>query len=416
MPALLTLALCFAVSSDDWLGFRGPDGLGVHATAALPDHWSDEANLAWRAELPGPGASSPIVVDDRVFVTCWSGYGLDTQSPGDPSELRRHLFAFDRSDGSVIFEECVEPAAKEDPYEGRLATHGYASSTPVSDGERVYVFFGKRGVLAYDVEGNLEWEADVGLGSSEWNTGSAPSPVLCGDHVVVLASDESTCLFAFEKDSGEVAWKREDPALHLAFDTPLVVGNTLIVAMLEQVWSVDPSTGQTRFSVRTATNGSLAPSLVYDAGMLYSIGGQSGTRSYAIRLGGEGDVTESHIAWSNRNGSYVPSPVLVDGHLYWIDERGQAHCMRAEDGELIYRERTPCSAFYASVVQAGDFLIAVSREEGALVLPAEPRFEVLAHNRFELDESIFDGSPAVTDEQLFLRSNEALYCIEDLGD
>jgi len=159
--------------------------------------------------------------------------------------------------------------------------------------------------------------------------------------------------------------------------------------------------------------GSAIPSLVSKGGVAYAIGGgPRGGGSTAIRAGGSGDVSGSHVVWKQSAGSYVPSPVLVADHLYWVDERGMAGCVKADSGKEVYRERLPeAGNTYASVVAADGKLYAVTRRNGTFVLPAEPTFKVLAHNRLKSDSTDFNASPAVAGAGLLLRSNRAVYCI-----
>jgi len=132
--------------------------------------------MKWKVALPGPGSSSPIVVGDRIFVTCWSGYGVDRGNPGDQKALRLHLICLDRNTGKTIWDKAVEPTLPEDNYGGMFAEHGYASHTPVSDGERVYVYFGKSGALAFDMDGNQLWQTKIGTESDPRGWGSASRP------------------------------------------------------------------------------------------------------------------------------------------------------------------------------------------------------------------------------------------------
>ena len=145
--ALGILAFCAAPApAGDWPRFLGPDGSGISRDQQpLPVKWSETENLKWKFKMPGPGSSSPIVVGKRVFVTCWSGYGVDRDNPGDEKDLRRHLICLDRDTGNVLWDQSVEAVLPEDPYSGMFTEHGYASHTPVSDGQRIYVFFGKTG-------------------------------------------------------------------------------------------------------------------------------------------------------------------------------------------------------------------------------------------------------------------------------
>jgi hypothetical protein len=418
LTTLLLASSALAGSNEpslDWPAFRG-DGSGTGRSADIPLTWGEGENLRWAIEIDGLGHSSPIVWKDCVYLTCWTGYGEDPDDVGDPADLQRHLVCIDREHGDVLWTASVDAAEREDPFEGRLASHGYASNTPITDGERIYVHFGKRGVLAFDLEGNELWHAAIGSSSSEWNTGSAGSLALLDNLLFVNAADESFSVRALQKDTGEEVWRRESKALDVAFGAPLVAGSAeqtvVVFALLESIWGLDPKTGNPTWTVTTKTNGSLAPTPIVHENVVYSLGGQSGSRCYAIRLGGSGDVTESHVSWISRHGAYVSSPLHFDGHLYWADERGQAYCLNASSGELIYRERIG-GDFYASPVLAGDAIYFVSRTSGTFVLPARPEYQVLAHNTLDTGRTRFDASPAISANQLFLRSETHLYCVQE---
>src|SRR5262249_15398597 len=158
--ALLFLVPTFAAG--DWLQFRGPGGLGVAADKNLPITWSDSTNLLWKTALPGPGSSSPIVVGNKILVTCYSGYGLDANDPGDITKLKRHLVCLDQQ-GKILWTRDVVTDAADAPFVGSFITkHGYASSTPVSDGKAIYCFFGVAGVVAFDLDGKQLWRTSVG--------------------------------------------------------------------------------------------------------------------------------------------------------------------------------------------------------------------------------------------------------------
>ncbi len=148
VSAALTAA--FAVAAD-WRQFRGPGGLATSDEKGLPVKWSAKENIVWRTELPGPGTSSPVTVGDRVFVTCYSGYAVDDSNPGDMNNLKRHLVSVDRNSGRILWQKQFDPRLPEHQYAGEGAYHGYSSSTPASDGERLYVFFGKSGVYCLDL-------------------------------------------------------------------------------------------------------------------------------------------------------------------------------------------------------------------------------------------------------------------------
>jgi outer membrane protein assembly factor BamB len=406
---------------EDWTQFRGPKGAGVSADTNLPVQWSETENLRWKVELPGPGSSSPIVLGDRVFVTCYSGYGVPQAKGGDLKSLQRHLVCVNRGNGKIQWTKTVAGELPEDSYQGYIAEHGYASSTPVADGERVYCFFGKSGVVAFDLEGKQLWQTGVGKESSNRRWGSGASLILYKNMVIVNASEESNSIIALDKATGNQVWKAEGAALELAYGTPSLVSlkddrADLVVAVPGEVWGLHPETGKLQWFAEHQLTGNICPSIISKGETVFVFGGFRSAGSLALRAGGKGDITKSNVLWSNRNSSYVATPVLHEGHLYWIDDRGQAFCMVAETGELAYRERvTELTAggrpVYASPVVAQGKIYVPSRWNGVVVLPAKPQYQVLARNQFAGDESDFNATPAISDNQMFLRSNRFLYCV-----
>jgi outer membrane protein assembly factor BamB len=192
---VVTLGLLAApAGAADWPQFRGPGGLGIAPDTGLPTTWSATENVLWKTDLPGPGASSPIAVANKIFLTCYSGYGLPDQRSGDMKDLKRHLVCLDRASGKVLWTQDVPHEGSENSYQGYQALHGYASGTPASDGKAVYVFFGKAGVFAFDLAGKQLWKVSVGERTHNW--GSGTSPVLFKDLVLVNASVESNALVA----------------------------------------------------------------------------------------------------------------------------------------------------------------------------------------------------------------------------
>ena len=410
-------------AGEDWPRFLGPTGAAVVKAAKIPLTWSDSDNIAWKVETPGPGSSSPIIVNDRIFVTCWSGYG-DKDGAEDMTKLKRHLVCMNLADGSKVWEAVIPSEVTEDPYKGFITEHGYASSTPVSDGERVYVFFGKSGALAFEMNGDVAWQTPLGTGSSPKQWGSAASPILHGDHLIVNASDESRAIVALNKHSGEVVWKAEGGNLELAYGTPALVetdnGTEIVIGVPEELWGLNPETGKLRWFATHKLPGNISPSLIHADGIGYVFGGYPTSGSAAIKLGGKGDTTEKNLIWSTNTTSYIPTPILHEGHLYVVNDQGFAICMDAATGDEVYRERVMEGGqrgrgkpFYASPILIGDRLYCVSRTNGTFVIAAKPEFEKLATNVIALDESRFQGNPAVSGDKMILRSEKFVYCIAD---
>ncbi len=425
-PGLLTgciLASLLPVAQaepGEWTRFRGPNGSGSATGANAPTTWSATNNLQWKTALPGPGSSSPIVCGERVFVTCYSGYG-DGSAGGSPDKLRRHLLCLDLATGKVLWEQAVAAEQPEDDFSGFLTEHGYASSTPVTDGQRVYGFFGKTGVLAFDFSGKQLWKVNVGRQSSNRRWGSGASLLLYKNLVIVNAAEESRSIRALDALTGAEAWKAESAALELCFGTPALAdcggGRTdLAVAVPGEVWGLNPDTGKLRWFAQTEIAGNVSPSVVTADGIVYATGGYPRQGTAAVRAGGKGDVTQTNLLWASSNASYVPSPVVCGGNLLVVNDQGFVTCFEAKSGKLVYKERLPGvggnKPFYASAVVANGLLYAVSRRGGAYVLQASPPFTLVARNTLAGDESDFNGTPAFSGSQIFLRSNRFIYCVK----
>lgn len=413
--AVLTLCASLAVlflsagraSSADWAQFRGPGGRGVSTEAGLPASWGPEENLVWKTELPGPGASSPILKGQRIYLTCYTGY---REREGDIGQLKRHLICLEKGKGKALWTREV-PAKQPEEKKNREG-HGYATNTPAADEERVYVFFGKSGVLAFDHQGKERWKAEVGDQTNGW--GTAASPVLYKELLIVNASVESGSLYAFNRKTGRQVWSAG--GIKDSWNTPILTANPqgrteLIVAVFQKLLAFDPDSGKPLWSCRTDINWYMAPSLVAEKGVVYSVGGRTGG-SLAVRLGGSGDVTATHRLWTGNKGSNVTSPVYHDGHLYWMHENlGIAYCADAKTGKIVYEERVEgCGQVYASPVVADGKIYYFNRAGRGLVLPANPRYQLLASNDLER-RGVFNSSPAVEAGRLYLRTDRYLYCI-----
>ena len=413
--------LASRLAASDWPRFRGADGSGVARDATPPTTWSETQNVKWKTALPGPGSSSVIVSGERVFVTCYSGYGDDG---GSIDKLQRHLVCLDRANGTILWDKAVAAELPEDSFTGYLTEHGYASSTPATDGERVYVFFGKTGVLAFDFAGKELWRVNVGHESGNRRWGSGASPLLYKNFVIVNASEESRSVRALDKLTGREAWRADADTLELCYSTPALVeasGRTdLILAVSGELWGMNPDTGKLRWFASTGISGNVSPSVVAADGVIYASGGFPKLTATAVRAGGKGDVTQSNILWTTQNASYVPSPVVSDGRFYVATDQGFALCLDAKDGKLIFKERLPGASatgrggkpFYASAVLANGNIYAVSRRNGTFVFEARPGFRLVAQNKIAGDDSDFNATPALAGRQLFLRSNRNLYCLD----
>lgn len=441
----LSVAFATSVASADWVRFRGPNGSGISEESnSTPVKWSATENLQWKVELPGPGSSSPIIVGDRVFVTCWSGYGTDRGNPGDQKNLRRHLICLDRKTGKINWDKTIDPHLPEDQYGGMFAEHGYASHTPVSDGERVYVYFGKTGALAFDMEGNELWKTQVGTESDPRGWGSASSPVLYKDTVIITASAESEALVALNKEDGKEVWRQEAAGFNATWGTPVFVTiddnrTDLVLGVPYEIWGFNPNNGKLRWYCEAMNTDSYCSSVVTDGEVVYGIEGRGGG-SIAVKAGGKGDITNSNVVWSGRDNNRIGTPVLHQRRLYFFS-RGVANCIDAKTGDKVFQSRMEGGSGgqarggggqrggggrgfggrgrggggfggdYSSPIIADGKVYFVSRGGDMYVLEASAKFKQLAVNRVTADREDFSATPAVSDGQLFFRSSKHLYCI-----
>ncbi len=425
MRTLTFLSACITIAVNvhaDWPRLRGAMG-DAKAEGSLPTTWSDTENLQWKASLPGPGSSSPIIVGDKVFITCWSGYADGTSD--DMSKMVRHLICISKIDGKILWDKIVPAVQPEDFANGMLMEHGYASSTPVSDGTSVFVFFGKTGALAFDMQGKQLWQTSVGTHSNRKGWGSASSPILYKDTLIVTAYDEGGAMVALDKKTGAQVWRAPSEGLNTVYSTPLISGEDLILPVASEVWGLNPDSGKLRWYATYSMGGNVSPGVTVADGTLFVTGGYPTAGTAAIKLGGKGDLTATGTLWSINSASYIPTPIYHEGHLYVINDAGFAMCIEAKTGKEIYRERVMENSnsgggggrrgggkpFYASPVLVGGNLYAPSRKNGVFVIAAKPIYQQIAKNTFASDSSQMNGTPAVDANRLYLRSDKALYCI-----
>jgi outer membrane protein assembly factor BamB len=375
-------------------------------------------NLKWQTDLPGFGNSSPVVWGDRIFLTAATRTGSE-----------RYVLCFDRHTGKLLWQQT---AAHNVPPEQIHAWNTHASATCVTDGERVYAFFGTPGVFCYDVSGKLVWKREIGkLGcSTGWGVG-ASSPILYGDLLIVNGdhggeggqTDEKrrtnygpSYLWAFDKRTGAVVWKTERNQ-GMGWSTPVVLdvpggGHELVLNSPHGVYAYDPRTGRELWRARGRAAqelfGEITP--VWDEERIYAFTGRPGPVT-AIRRGGRGDVTKTHIVWQTRRGERdVSSPLLVDGLLYQVDRNGVLSCYDAKTGEKVYVHRVggrPC----ASLVYLRGTILLLSDDGTTHVFAPGRTFKSLHTNRLGVGDE-FRASPAVVDGQILIRSDRRLYCVE----
>lgn len=408
--------LCCGIDSkaDDWPGFLGPRG-AARSADVVPTKWDEKTNLAWKFELPGAGSSSPIIVGNKVIVTCYVE---------DGGEVKRQVICVDKNSGNQKWSLDFPIDYREDGYQGYITEHGYASNTPVTDGDNVYVFFGKGGVHSITLDGVKNWSVDVGKESSNRRWGSAASLVLFENSVIVNAAEEAKAIIALDKATGKEIWRQKAGMLELTYGTPRLVQlgqgqQELVISVPGEIWSMNPRTGKLNWYAESPMTGNVSPSVIVDGDTIYSFGGFRSSGSIAVKAGGTDEVTDSNVLWKSRSSSYVATPLLHDKHLYWIDDHGIAYCTSAENGETVYRKRvgnlqSGGRPVYASPVLIGKHIYVVTRNSGTLVYLPGDSFEPLAQNVIAGDDTDFNASPAVSDGKLYFRSDKALYCISEV--
>jgi outer membrane protein assembly factor BamB len=399
-PTLPALALrCIAASAEalrQWPAFRGPTGQGHALHADLPLEWNKEGrNILWRVKVPGKGNSSPVVWDNRIFLT----------SADDTGE-ERAVHCFSRTDGKLLWTRAAPPK----PPEAVRDKNGYASATPVTDGERVISFLGACGILCHDFEGNLLWHYDLPKIKTSHGTGS--SPVLYKDLVIVLQDqDQSETVFvALDRKTGKKVWQGKR-GKGTTWSTPVIVRvgdrDELLMAGAKTVKGYDPTTGKELWTLSGPTH-EVIPMIVVGNEMVYSASGRNGP-TIALRPGGEGDITQKAMVWrSTRSGPHVPSPLLVGDLLFTFNDMGIINCLEAATGTLIWQERMD-DCFSASPLAAGDRIYIPGESGMTYVLKAGRKLEVLARN--DMGEPIL-ASLAAVEHQLILRTQSELVLVE----
>jgi outer membrane protein assembly factor BamB len=441
--ATLTLAAALfaaAARAESWPSWRGPRGTGISFDHDFPDQWGKDVNFCWRAELPDRGNSSPIVWTDRIFIT-----------QATEKDHRRTVMCFRRSDGKLLWQSGVtwterEPTNKQNPY---------CSASPVTDGQRVIAYFGSAGLYCYDMDGNELWKRDVGKVDS-WQ-GSGSSPVIHQDLCILNAGPGTNAvLIACDKQTGDVVWrvkppkddeKRQatpaddpDPAPKRggAFDdammsadpsgaggflgswsTPLIHRHAdrdeLIVIHGFAAVAYEPKTGRQIWTCRGLPEQAFASPMITGDTLVatgHRVAG-GGTRVTAIKLGGSGDVTNTHKLWHRDLAKdFVGSGAIANGHVFLISQFGTLACLELTTGKKVWEKRLNAQGSlggsWSSIVLAGDRMLVPNQSGEVFIIRASPDFEVLRTNWAGQETTC--SSLAISDGQVFLRTYKSLWC------
>jgi outer membrane protein assembly factor BamB len=422
-----------ARAQTNWPQFRGPESRGVADNDALPDHWSATENIAWKTDIPGRGWSSPIVAGERIFLTTVVNlgeseapkkglyFGGDRATPADAVHQWK-VICLDLDSGRTLWERLVHEGKPSTPIHLK---NSYASETPVTDGQRVYCYFGNIGVFCFDLDGKEIWSHEIAPHATRHGWGTAASPVIHEDRLyLVNDNDEESYLLALDAKSGTEVWKvpRDEKS---NWSTPFVWQNPLRTEIVTlgtgQVRSYD-LTGQPLWSLAGMSSITIATPYAQD-GLLYFSSGfvMDPLRPiYAVRPGGSGDISlpagqtsSAWIAWCQaKAGPYNPSTLVYQDQLYVLLDRGLLASYRAQDGAEIYSaQRLPKGgSFTASPWAYGGKIFCLNEDGVTFVLQAGNSFELL-HTNSLADDDMCMATPAIAGDKLLIRSASHLYCI-----
>jgi len=406
----VALIAAFAVHAGEWPRFRGPTGQGISEEKGVPTSWNAAEHVVWKTPIPGEGWSSPIVWGDRVWVTTATDGGASFR-----------VICIDRTRGTILWnaEVVVQDAGH------RHGNNSYATSTPATDGDRVFAVAADGSIAALSAEGDVLWTnrehrffGHHGLGVS---------PILYKDLLIVpfdgsSGGDDRTVgwqkpwdqavVLAVEKETGRVRWKGRRGLSRIAHVTPLIIAagggaDEIVSGAGDVVQGFDPATGALRWTAASSGEG-VVPSIVSGGGLVFSASGFGAPAIRAVRPGGRGDVTATHIAWEDSSDvPMVPSMLCVWPHLLVLTDTGVLRCLEAASGKVVWRTRVR-GEYYASPVWADGRIYVVNQKGETTVLDVGPTFKVIASN--PLGEKCF-ASPAVAHGAIFLRTASHLFCI-----
>jgi outer membrane protein assembly factor BamB len=398
---ILTFALAsLAQADDEWAGWRGPRRDGTSLETGFPVKWSATENVLWKAPIPGKGHSSPVVWGDRIFVTTC------VEDRGD-----RLLLCLDRKDGKVLWERVVVTVKKE----GKHGLNSYASATPVTDGKRIWVAFQEEVefvIYCYDVNGSLVWKKNPGKFLSRH--GFCSSPLLYKDTVIFNGDqDADAWIVALDQATGEERWRTDRPNKTRSYVPPVIFEAAgrpqMVLSGSKCVASYDPDTGKQIWIIDGPTEQFVA-SMVYAEGVFFITGGFPEWHVLGIKPDGQGNVTSSHILWRDAGKdicSYVPSPVAWGPHFFIVSDVGNATCFDAKSGKRLWKEKLG-RHHSASPVAAGGNLYFPDDAGITHVVKAGSTFELVAKN--EVGEECY-ASPAFSRGRIYLRTAKSLFCI-----
>jgi outer membrane protein assembly factor BamB len=438
LTSLLGLLGCAVAIADNgpahWPEWRGPSLNGIARTDAPTTF--DVKNIKWKTDIQGRGFSTPIIWGDKMFLTTAIPVGKVAPPPaaenptaqpqrgrgpgggaGPMVEHKFDLMCVDRKNGKILWQKTARLAT---PHEGYHHLYGsFASNSPITDGKFVYVSFGSRGVYCFDMNGKLIWERDLGVKMKmRLQFGEGAAPAIDAERIYLNFDQEENSFFVtLDKRTGKELWRVSRDEVS-SWSTPLVLQHAgrqqVILAASKKVRSYDVKTGKLIWECG-GLGSNVIPVPIYQNGILYVMSGHRDPKLMAIKLGKEGDLTNTDaILWTQTRGiSYTLSPILHDNKLYVVTDSGQLSCFNALTGEPYYHQvRLPRPYnFKASPVATNGKLYLASEEGNVIVVKLGDKMEVIATNL--LEDEIFIASPIIVGGELFLRSHNRLYCISE---
>jgi outer membrane protein assembly factor BamB len=413
----------------NWHQWRGPEATGVAPHANPPVEWDQSRNLKWKAAIPGQGKSTPIVWGHRIFVTTAINTGTVVEGAARPEDQPQRQFGIkfpntlyrfvvqclDRQTGKLLWEQTAVEAL---PHEGHHGDNSFASASPTTDGQFLYVSFGSRGVYCYDLDGHRQWQRKLNNVSTRLSFGEGSSPVIHGDTVLLVRDNETDSrILALDARTGESRWERPREESS-AWATPLVVehnGRTQVITNAsKRVRSYDLQTGDVIWECGGQV-ANVTPCPVLLGEQVICMSGYRGSIAMSLPIAAEGDITDSpRIAWRySQDTPYVPSPLLYGDLLYFNKlNNGVLTVLDAKTGQPVLEATRlqGISNVYASPVGAADRVYYTSRDGTTVVLKHGSKLELLATNRID---DLMDASPAIVGNQIFIRGQNALYCFQN---
>lgn len=427
---LLALLLAFpTLAQTNWPQWRGTDGSGISSETGLPTEWSETKNIRWKAPIPGRGHSSPIVWGSKIFLTT-SIEGpvvpgaeavrhyhkgqeyLHPDSVGADHSYTMKLVCLDLSSGKMLWERTVYEGRV---YDNRHRKNTYASATPATDGQYIYLSFEAEGIYCYDFEGKRIWKTSLGR-IAKGGMGPGTSPVLF-ENLVILQCDqeygEGSFIAAVDKKNGKEVW-RVSRDQRRSWATPLLVRTVqrteLVTSGPKKIVAYDPATGKELWTAPGVESNPI-PSPVAGRNLVFVTAGSDAKRAFAIRLGGSGDLTDTaNLVWRYDKGTaYVPSPILYNDYLYLLTDAGALTCLEAATGKVVYQARLPVATkFTASPIAFDGKIMIISEDGDGFIVKEGPVPEVLNAN--PLGEAVY-ASPAISHGNILIRGASNLYCI-----